>query len=84
MAVRWHAPGHERAESCEAVKAGEDERMIFVPPPDRHYCLDPWCENPDPELIPEAACGCHILTECELEERKQKYLKSSETGADSA
>jgi hypothetical protein len=58
--------------------------MVFVPPPDRHYCLDPWCENPDPELIPEAACGCHILTERELDERKQKYLKSIETKAAAA
>ncbi|WP_406116397.1 hypothetical protein [Streptomyces sp. NBC_01014] len=48
--------------------------MVFVPPPDLRYCLDPWCENPDPELIPEAACGCHILTEAETEERKRKYL----------
>ncbi|MBV7674164.1 hypothetical protein STHAL_32470 [Streptomyces halstedii] len=48
--------------------------MVFVPPLDMHYCLDPWCENPDPELIPEALCGCHILTEAEIEERKRKYL----------
>ncbi|MFF9785641.1 hypothetical protein [Streptomyces nigrescens] len=48
--------------------------MVFIPPADNHYCLDPWCENPDPVLIPEALCGCHILTEGELEERKRKYL----------
>ncbi|MYZ40824.1 MULTISPECIES: hypothetical protein [unclassified Streptomyces] len=49
--------------------------MDFIPPTDRHYCLDPWCENPDPDLIPDALCGCHILTETELEERKKKYLQ---------
>ncbi|WP_329156319.1 hypothetical protein OIU91_42805 (plasmid) [Streptomyces sp. NBC_01456] len=48
--------------------------MVFIPPVDRHYCLDPWCENPDPDLIPDAACGCHILTDGELERRKQQYL----------
>ncbi|MFB7341201.1 hypothetical protein ACFCZ6_14185 [Streptomyces hydrogenans] len=50
--------------------------MVFISPADRHYCLDPWCENPDPDLIPDALCGCHILTEGELEERKKKYLQA--------
>ncbi|MEU9322023.1 hypothetical protein [Streptomyces sp. NPDC048295] len=52
--------------------------MVFIPPADRHYCLDPWCENPDPDLIPDALCGCHILTEAELEERKRKYLQAQQ------
>lgn len=30
--------------------------MVFIPPADRHYCLDPWCENPDRiSSLPRAA-----------------------------
>lgn len=52
--------------------------MVFIPPSDSHYCLDPWCENPDPDLIPDALCGCHILDGAELEERKRKYLQDQQ------
>ncbi|MER0443123.1 hypothetical protein ABR738_00780 [Streptomyces sp. Edi4] len=47
--------------------------MIYDPQIGKHYCLDPWCENPDPEFFDDP-CGCGILTEGELEQRKQKYL----------
>ncbi len=56
--------------------------MIYDPLIGKHYCLDPWCENPDPDRI-DALCGCGILTEDDLAERKRKYLVAQREGNES-
>ncbi|MFE7526648.1 hypothetical protein ACFU7Y_13075 [Kitasatospora sp. NPDC057542] len=40
------------------------------------YCLDPWCENPDPELIPDHVCDCWILTPAERDAAEQRYRQA--------
>ncbi|MEU8516388.1 hypothetical protein AB0C76_33115 [Kitasatospora sp. NPDC048722] len=49
--------------------------MIYDPLTGLHYCLDPWCDNPDPDRI-DAPCGCGILPERELEQRKREYFEA--------
>jgi hypothetical protein len=40
------------------------------------YCLDPWCENPDPDRTPDHLCGCWILTPAERDAAERGYRQA--------
>lgn len=46
------------------------------------YCLDPWCENLDPEFLPDHMCGCWILTPAERAAAERRYREAQAVGGE--